>query len=310
MSEMKEIKKPGEGFPPHDDDESWAEVAPRVNETRRMLSVFFRRPLPVIGLVFICIMILTAILAPLISPYSPYDLDMLNKLQHPNSLHLLGTDSLGRDTLSRIIYGSQTSLVIGLTVVFISTAIGITLGLMASYFGGLTQNIIMRFVDALMAFPMILLALLVASLMGGGMKNVIIALSIGYIAPPTRMMCAVALSLKQNEYILAARTVGLSNFRIMLQQILPNAFAPLLVMLTIGLGAVILAEAGLSFLGVGITQPTAAWGSMVNDGYKYLLSNPVLAFAPGIAIMIAVFGFNMIGDGLRDALDPRLRGVV
>jgi ABC-type dipeptide/oligopeptide/nickel transport system permease subunit len=168
----------------------------------------------------------------------------------------------------------------------------------------------MRFVDALMAFPMILLALLVASLMGGGMKNVIIALSIGYIAPPTRMMCALALSLKQNEYILAARTLGLSDSRIMVQQILPNAFAPLLVTATIGLGAVILAEAGLSFLGVGITQPTAAWGSMVNDGYKYLLSNPVLAFAPGIAIMVAVFGFNMIGDGLRDALDPRLRGVV
>jgi ABC-type dipeptide/oligopeptide/nickel transport system permease subunit len=212
--------------------------------------------------------------------------------------------------LSRILYGAQTSLIIGLSVVFISTTIGVVLGLTAAYFGGTIYNIIMRFVDALMAFPMILLALLVASLLGGGMKNVIIALSIGYIAPPTRMMCGVALSVKQNEYILAARTMGLSNFRIMVQQILPNAFAPLLVTLTIGLGAVILAEAGLSFLGVGITQPTAAWGSMVNDGYKYLLSNPALSFAPGIAIMVAVFGFNMIGDGLRDALDPRLRGVV
>ncbi|MBN1190759.1 MAG: ABC transporter permease [Dehalococcoidales bacterium] len=292
------------------DDADWAEVTPKYSEARRMLSVFFRRPLPVIGLVCIVLMLLAAILAPVISPYDPYELDILHKLQHPNSLHLLGTDSLGRDTLSRIIYGSQTSLIIGLTVVFISTAIGVTLGLTAAYFGGLTYNIIMRLVDALMAFPMILLALLVASLLGGGMKNVIIALSIGYIAPPTRMMCGIALSVKQNEYVLAARTMGLSNFRIMVQQILPNAFAPLLVTLTIGLGAVILAEAGLSFLGVGITQPTAAWGSMVNDGYKYLLSNPVLAFAPGIAIMIAVFGFNMVGDGLRDALDPRLRGVV
>jgi peptide/nickel transport system permease protein len=309
MNDSKRVNAPPDAIQVIDDN-SWAEVAPRYSETRRMLSVFFRRPLPVIGLIFIGLMILVAILAPLISPYDPYQLDILHKLQQPNSIHLLGTDSLGRDTLSRIIYGSRTSLIIGLSVVFISTTIGIILGLTAAYFGGLTYNIIMRFVDALMAFPMILLALLVASLMGGGMKNVIIALSIGYIAPPTRMMCGVALSIKQNEYILAARTMGLSNFRIMVQQILPNAFAPLLVTLTIGLGAVILAEAGLSFLGVGITQPTAAWGSMVNDGYKYLLSTPALAFAPGIAIMIAVFGFNMIGDGLRDALDPRLRGVV
>ena len=123
-------------------------------------------------------------------------------------------------------------------------------------------------------------------------------------------MCGVALSVKQNEYVLAARTLGLSNIRIMLEQILPNAFAPLMVTVTIGLGAIILAEAGLSFIGIGITPPTPAWGGMVNDGYKYLLSNPALAIAPGIAIMIAVFGFNMIGDGLRDALDPRLRGVV
>jgi ABC-type dipeptide/oligopeptide/nickel transport system permease subunit len=295
------MNKPEEVVQPIDDS-TWEEIAPPYSETRRMFSVFFRRPLPVIGLIFIVLMILTAILAPVISPYDPYKLDIMHKLQQPNPLHLLGTDSLGRDTLSRIIYGAQTSLIIGLSVVFISTTIGVTLGLIAAYFGGTTYNIIMRFVDALMAFPMILLALLVASLLGGGMKNVIIALSIGYIAPPTRMMCGVALSVKQNEYILAARTMGLSNFRIMVQQILPNAFAPLLVTLTIGLGAVILAEAGLSFLGVGITQPTAAWGSMVNDGYKYLLSNPALSFAPGIAIMVAVFGFNMIGDGLRDAL--------
>jgi ABC-type dipeptide/oligopeptide/nickel transport system permease subunit len=194
--------------------------------------------------------------------------------------------------------------------VAISSAIGLALGLIAAYFGGIVYNIIMRFIDSLMAFPMILLALLVASLLGGGMKNIIIALSIGSLAAPCRMMCGVALSVKQNEYILAARTMGLGNLRIMFGQILPNSFAPLLVTVTIGLGAVILAEAGLSFLGIGITPPTPAWGGMVNDGYKYLLSNPVLAIAPGIAIMIAVFGFNMFGDGLRDALDPRLRGVI
>lgn len=292
------------------DDADWAEVAPPYSEFKRMISVFFGRPLPVVGLVFIVLLILIAIFAPLVAPYDPIKMDILNKLQSPSSAHLLGTDSLGRDTLSRIIYGSRTSLIIGLTVVFISTTIGLALGLIAAYFGGWIYTVIMRLIDALMAFPMILLALLVASLLGGGMKNIIIALSIGYITVPCRMMCGIALSVKQNEYILAARMMGMSNKRIMLEQILPNAFAPLLVMLTIGLGAVILAEAGLSFLGIGITPPTPAWGGMVNEGYKYLLSNLTLALAPGFAIMIAVFGFNMMGDGLRDALDPRLRGVI
>ncbi len=288
----------------------WEEAPPPYSEFKRMLSVFFGRPLPVAGLICIVFLIVIAVFAPMIAPYDPYKLDILNKLEQPSGEHLLGTDSLGRDTLSRIIYGTQTSLVIGLTVVAISTAIGLMLGLIAAYFGGTVYNIIMRFIDALMAFPMILLALLVASLLGGGMRNIIIALTIGSVSAPCRMMCGVALSVKQNEYILAAHTMGLSNVRIMLGQILPNAFAPLLVTVTIGLGAIILAEAGLSFLGIGITPPTPAWGGMVNDGYKYLLSNPALAISPGIAIMIAVFGFNMMGDGLRDALDPRLRGVV
>jgi ABC-type dipeptide/oligopeptide/nickel transport system permease subunit len=168
----------------------------------------------------------------------------------------------------------------------------------------------MRFIDALMAFPMLLLALLVATLLGTGMLNVIIALGIGMISAPCRLMCAVVLSVKQNDYILSARAMGMSNGRLMFQEILPNAFSPLLVMITIGIGAVILAEAGLSFLGIGITPPTATWGGMVNDGYKFLMTNPVLALSPGVAIMLVVFGFNMLGDGLRDALDPRLRGVI
>ena len=142
------------------------------------------------------------------------------------------------------------------------------------------------------------------------MKNVIIALGIGMIAAPCRMMCGVAMSIKQNEYVLAARAMGMKNNRVMLEQILPNAFPPLLVMMTIGLGVTILAEASLSFLGIGITPPTPAWGGLVNDGYKFLLTSPVLAISPGVAIMLVVFGFNMMGDGLRDALDPRLRGVI
>ena len=288
----------------------WAEAPPQYSEIKRIFSVFFGRPLPVVGLIIIVILILSAIFAPLIAPYDPYKMDILHKLQPPNREHLLGTDSLGRDTLSRIIYGSRTSLIVGISAIGISSIIGLTLGLIAAFFGGALYQIIMRFIDALMAFPMLLLALLIAALLGAGMKNVIIALGIGMIAPPSRMMCGVAMSIKENDYILAARAMGVSNTRIMLEQILPNAFPPLLVMITIGLGATILAEAALSFLGIGITPPTAAWGGMVNDGYKFLLTSPVLAISPGVAIMLVVFGFNMMGDGLRDALDPRLRGVV
>jgi len=288
----------------------WAEVPPQYSEIKRILSVFLSRPLPVIGLFIIVVLIFTAIFAPWIVPHDPYKMNIVQKLKQPSHENLLGTDSLGRDTLSRIIYGTRTSLIVGISAIGISSLIGLSLGLIAAFFGGALYHIIMRFIDALMAFPMLLLALLIASLLGGGMKNVIIALGIGMIAPPCRMMCGVALSLKENDYILAARAMGMSNTRIMLEQILPNAFPPLLVMITIGLGATILAEAGLSFIGIGITPPTPAWGSMVNDGYKFLLTSPVLSLSPGAAIMLVVFGFNMMGDGLRDALDPRLRGVI
>jgi peptide/nickel transport system permease protein len=290
--------------------EDWSEAPPKYNEIKRIISVFFGRPLPVVGLVIIVILVIAAFFSPLIAPHDPYKMDIINKLQPPSREHLLGTDSLGRDTLSRIIYGSRTSLIIGISAIGISTIIGLTLGLVAAFFGGALYQVIMRFIDALMAFPMLLLALLIASLLGGGMKNVIIALGIGMIAPPSRLMCGVAMSIKENDYVMAARAAGMGNTRIMLEQILPNAFPPLLVMITIGLGATILAEAGLSFIGIGITPPTPAWGGMVNDGYKFLLTSPVLAISPGVAIMLVVFGFNMMGDGLRDALDPRLRGVV
>lgn len=292
------------------DPAKWSEIAPRYGEFRRMVSVFAGRPLPVIGFVIIVLVIFMAIFAPLLAPYPPNTMDIVNKLEPPSGKHLLGTDSLGRDTLSRIIYGSRTSLIVGIAVMAISSIIGIALGLLAAYFGGAVYHVIMRFMDALMAFPMLLLALLVATLLGNGMKNVIIALGIGMLSAPCRMMCGVVLSVKQNDYVLSARAMGMSNVRLMLQEILPNAFPPLLVLVTIGLGAVILAEAGLSFLGIGITPPTATWGGMVNDGYKFLMSSPVLAISPGVAIMLVVFGFNMLGDGLRDALDPKLRGVI
>jgi peptide/nickel transport system permease protein len=286
------------------------QTPPRVSEWRRFRRVFLGRSVVVFGMVIIALFLFIAILAPLISPHDPYDQDLGNALSQPSWSHLLGTDAVGRDTLSRVIYGARTSLVIGIVVVMVACMVGMALGLIAAYFGGWTYLILMRIIDALMSFPMVLLALVVAALLGSGLKNVIVALSIASMPMYTRLMCAQVLAVKENDYILASRSMGASNVRIMLRHITPNCFPPLIVLITMMLGTVILAEASLSFLGIGITSPTAAWGSMVNDGRQYLLTLPILSLAPGFAIMLVVFAFNMVGDGLRDALDPRLRGLI
>lgn len=286
------------------------EAPPRVSEWRRFRRVFFSRGVVIFGLVVIIALVLVAIFAPLIAPYDPYKTNLSAALQGPSHTHLLGTDSLGRDTLSRIIYGTRTSLEIGLVVVAIASLVGMTLGILAGYYGGWTYTIIMRFIDALMSFPMILLALVIASLLGSGMKNVIIALSISLMPSYARMMCGQVLSVKQNDYILASRSMGSDDWRVMLRHVFLNCIPPLIILMTMMLGSTILAEASLSFLGIGVRPPTPAWGSMVNDGRDYLLTLPILSFAPGLTIMLVVFAFNMVGDGLRDALDPRLRGTL
>jgi peptide/nickel transport system permease protein len=281
---------------------------PHISEARRVIRVFFGRKFALFGAIIILILIITAIFAPWLAPYDPYEMNLDIKLQSPSASHLLGTDNLGRDTLSRIIYGTRTSLIIGITSVGTAAIIGESLGLCAGYFGGVIYAVIMRFADTLMSIPMIINAMIIATVLGGGIKNVIIALAIGQIAGHIRLMCSQTLTIKQNDYISASHSIGSNDIRIMLRHILPNAFPPLLVMVTIQFGSTILAEAGLSFLGIGLVPPICAWGSMINDGYKFMLSNPVLSFAPGVAVMLVVFGFNMMGDGLRDALDPRLRG--
>jgi ABC-type dipeptide/oligopeptide/nickel transport system permease subunit len=255
-------------------------------------------------------MIIVAIFAPFLAPYNPYKTNLKQSLQPISSAHLLGTDSLGRDTLSRIIYGSRTSLMVGIVSIFIASSIGMLLGLTAGYYGKVYGAIIMRLIDALMAFPMILMALVIAALLGGGITNVIIAIGISLTAVYARLMHGQVLSVKENDYVTASRAMGASNMLIMFRHVFPNCLPPMIVLITMQLGSAILAEAGLSFLGIGIAPPGASWGSMVNDGYKYLLDSPILSFAPGIAIMLIVFAFNMIGDGLRDALDPRLRGTI
>ena len=286
------------------------EAPPRVSEWSRFRRVFFSRGVVIFGLVVIVVLVLVAIFAPLLAPYDPNKTNLAAALEGPSRAHLLGTDTLGRDTMSRIIYGTRTSLEVGLVVVAVASVAGMTLGLIAGYYGGWTYTVIMRFIDALMAFPMILLALVIAALLGAGIKNVIIALSISLMPSYARMMCGQVLSVKENDYILASRSMGAEDWRVMLRHVFLNCISPLIILMTMMLGSTILAEASLSFLGIGIRPPTPAWGSMVNAGQDYLLTLPILSFAPGLAIMLVVFAFNMVGDGLRDALDPRLRGLL
>lgn len=289
---------------------NFQEAPPRANEWRRFRRVFLSRGVVVFGLVILLLLLFTAIFASWLAPYDPYKPGMAASLAQPSWDHPLGADKLGRDTLSRLIYGSRTALMVGFISVGIASIFGVSLGLVAGYFGGFINMIIMRAMDALLCFPMLILALVVASVLGGGIQNVIIALSIATIPGYARVTCGVTLSIKENDYIMAGRAMGASDARTMLRHILPNAFPPLIVLMTMQLGSLILAEAGLSFIGIGIEPPGAAWGAMVSDGYKYLLRNPVLSFAPCLAIMLVVFAFNMVGDGLRDALDPRLRGLL
>jgi len=286
------------------------ESQPRVSEFMRFRKVFFGRPVVIFGFVIIFLLIVFALFAPLLAPYDPYKLGLDNSLAQPSTQHWLGTDKLGRDVLSRLIYGSRTSLMVGMLAVGVATLLGVTLGLVTGYFGGWVDTIVMRWIDALMAVPAIILALVFAAALGGGLKNVMIALGIAMVPAYCRLMRGQVLSVKQSDYILAARISGASDLRIMFRDVLPNCLSPIIVLITLSMGIAILAEAGLSFLGVGILPPGAAWGSMVNDGYQYLMTNPLLSLAPGICILLVVLSFNMVGDGLRDALDPRLRGTL
>jgi len=291
-------------------NKEFSEAPPRVSEWRRFWRVFLQRKIVMFGLVVFGLLVITAMFANFLAPHDPYRGVMADSLQQPNKTYWLGTDIQGRDTLSRLIFGTRTALAVGFITVGVSAVVGLALGMIAGFFGGIASAIIMRVMDALMSFPMLILALLLSAILGGGIQNVIIALSIASLPGNARVMNGLALTLRENDYVLAERSMGSTSLRIMLGHILPNALPPILVLVTLQLGGIIMAEAGLSFLGIGIKPPGAAWGAMVNDGYRYLLTNPMLSFAPGIAIMLVVFAFNMLGDGLRDALDPRLRGVL
>ena len=283
---------------------------PRVQAWRRFLRVFLGRKVVTFGAFIILILVLVALTADWISPYDPYQQNLREALRQPSPVHPLGTDALGRDTLSRIIYGTRTSLAVGINSVGLAALIGMALGLLAGYMGGWIGTLIMRCVDALMAIPPLMLALSIGAALGGGLTNVIISLGISLIPTYVRLMRGQVLAVKQADYIKASEVSGASDLRTMLVHVFPNCLSPLIVLITLNLGVAIISEAGLSFVGLGITPPGAAWGSMVNDGYRYLVSNPMLSLAPGFCVMLVVLAFNLVGDGLRDALDPRLRGTL
>lgn len=257
--------------------------------------------------VVIMVIVLAAVFAPLAAPYDPYSQALTSRLQAPGPSHLLGTDELGRDVLSRIIYGARISFTIGLVPTLVSMFIGTVLGLFAGFYGGKTDFIIMRLADVMLAFPSLLLAMVVMYTMGGGLVNIFIALSLVNWAGTARIVRAQTLSLKETEYVEAARSIGVKKITIMFRHILPNCLPSLIVLFTLNIPAAILSEASLSFLGVGAQPPSASWGLAVVRGKKYLFSEPWLSIAPSVAIMIVVMAFNFLGDGLRDVLDPYLK---
>jgi peptide/nickel transport system permease protein len=278
-------------------------VQPRRHQIWRRL---FETRLVGTGLAITAVVLLCALAAPLLAPYDPNEQDYLALTEPPSVVHILGTDDIGRDVLSRIIYGSRVSLEVGLIAVGIAVAVGVSLGLVAGYVGGLADDVIMRIVDAIQAFPSLILALAITAALGPSIGNAMLA--IGVVAAPgiARLTRGQTLSVREREYIAAARVCGASPLSIMRQHIWPNVTAPIIVQATLLLGTAIVTEAALSFLGVGVQPPTPSWGAMLRTGSQYLEVAPWIGITSGAAIFLTVLAFNFVGDGLRRALDPRL----
>lgn len=278
-----------------------------MQKVRRMAR---RQPLGAGSAVFIFLMLFVALFAEVVAPQDPLDINFVDQLIGPNVTYLLGTDELGRDIFSRIIYGSRTALQIGFISAFVGATLGLVLGVTSAYLGGWFDLIFQRIMDVFMAFPLIIMALAIVSVFGPGTWNVIIAITIPFIPKCARVVRSSALALRDIPYVDAARASGFSHARIVLVHMVPNVMAPYLIMVTSFVGQAILLEASLSYLGLGVQEPTAAWGLMLRGGAEqFFESAPWVAIFPGLAITLAVFAFNLFGDALRDALDPKLRSM-
>ncbi|MBA2449911.1 MAG: ABC transporter permease [Chloroflexi bacterium] len=281
---------------------------PRRAVRRELLVRFRRNRAAVVGLALLVLFFLLALAAPLVSPYDPLQNRLVDALQDPSAAHPLGTDHLGRDTLARILYGGRYSLLIGFLAVGLGLIVGVPLGAISGFYGGWVDLVVQRVVDILLSFPGILLALSLVAILGIGLENVIIAVGLGAVPAFVRLVRASTLSIREMAYVEAARCLGATGPLMIWRHVLPNAMAPVIVQATLGLGSTLLTAAGLGFLGLGVQQPTPEWGSMLGEGRQYIFSSPNMATFPGLAIFMTVLGFNLAGDGLRDALDPSLRG--
>jgi peptide/nickel transport system permease protein len=261
----------------------------------------------VFGLGVFVAIVFMALFAGLIAPYNPLEQNYARSMEGPSADHWLGTDSFGRDMLSRIIYGARIALIVGILAVLLAMAIGVTLGLISGYYGGIIDTIIMRVMDGLFAFPILILAIALMAVLGLGVRNVIIAVAVVSIAPFARVTRGDVLAVREEPYIEAARLAGISNVAIIFRHVLPNVLAPIIVQGALRVSAAIITEAGLSFLGLGPQPPTPVWGSMIAEGRNFIIMAPHISTFPGIALMITVVGLNLLGDGLRDTLDPKLK---
>lgn len=280
----------------------------KAKKRKQFFKALFSRKIVLFSTIIVILIVLIAAFAYQIMPFDPNKPAVKDRNQGPSVTHLLGTDEFGRDVLSRIIIGSRVSLIVGVLAVMIACVIGTSLGMVAGYFGGIIDDVISRVSEAVRVIPQVVLAIALCAVFGGGIVNMSIILGISNMTVYIRMMRSQVMSIKERDYITAGRLQGNSNGRLMLRHILPNSVSPIIVTMTQQIGGTILAEAGLSFLGLGISTPTASWGSLVSGGRAYLLTNPVYSLAPGICIALLVICLNSLGDGVRDALDPRLRG--
>lgn len=268
----------------------------------------YRRQSPaMLGLAILLALMLASLVAPFLTPYDPVHMQLSDALISPSLAHPLGTDHLGRDVLARILYGGRLSLMIGFLAVGIGLAVGTPLGAISGYYSGWVDMIVQRLADILLSFPSILLALALVAVLGVGLRNVVISVGVSAIPSFIRIVRGSVLSIREKEYVEAARAVGVKDRVILRRHVLANALAPVIVQATLNLGTAILVAAGLGFLGLGVKAPTPEWGAMLGEGRQYIFSASYLATFPGLAILLAVLGFNLMGDGLRDALDPRLR---
>lgn len=270
------------------------------------LQQFISNPISVVGLLLLIFILFSTIFASHLTPYDPLQRDTPARLSAPSWDHPMGTDALGRDILSRVLHGGRVSLKVGFFSIFASAIVGIPLGLIAGYFGGMVDNIIMRVMDVILAFPGLVLIIWLVAVLGSSITMLILTIAFFFVPTYTRLIRGTALSLREIEYVLAAKSVGASSIRILFQHILPNAIAPVIVLTTLSISGAIIIGASLSFLGLGVRPPTPEWGAMLADGRGYLRNAWWIAFFPGMTITLVVLAANIVGDGLRDALDPKI----